>query len=138
MRKSFLLLASIMMLSLIGCSKDEVSKFDYDINLIVGKWRVTHIPNKDGSYLDVTTHIAESVFKPTYITFTADGKYSGVGQFGEGKGTYKTKGKVITTYLDGVEKYLSFEIISLSNTNCEAKIFDDSLPEGFTVKCRKE
>lgn len=139
MRKNVLLLMSILMLLLVGCSKDEIDTFDYDINLLFGKWRVTHIATERGEYTDVTNKIAESIFEPTYITLSANGKYVGVGKFGDGNGTYKAKGNVVSIYNEGEkEAYLNFRFISLTDTNCEVAVFDDDSSAEFYLKCRKE
>ena len=65
-----------LVITLGGCSKDKKKNgFDYPIETLYGTWRVTHVEQKDGTMFDVTTPIAEKVFKPTSATFNADGTY---------------------------------------------------------------
>ena len=91
-----------LVITLGGCSKDKKKNgFDYPIETLYGTWRVTHVEQKDGTMFDVTTPIAEKVFKPTYATFNADGTYSGRGAFGTGNGTYKDKERLLLVMLTG-------------------------------------
>lgn len=132
--KHFSPIALACMLALAGCSKEEGTGFDYDVNLLYGKWRVTHVMQNTGSYLDVTTSVAESVFEPTYATFNSDGTYSGSGEFGNGSGTYKAVGKTIVTYIGG-EEYLRYNIVSLSGTKAELEMYENDAPsETLSIK----
>lgn len=131
---SILILISSFLFS--GCSDDD-NKFDYDINLLIGKWRVTHVEQKNGSYLDVTTTIAESVFDATYATFYSDGTYSGTGEFGDGFGTYEAEGKTIITYVQN-EEYLRYDILNLNETECELRMYEDGYDVSIKIKCKKQ
>lgn len=87
-----------------SCSKDNGEpKFDYPMEMLIGKWRITYMELKDGSMFDVTTAIAEKVFEPMYATFNTDGTYLGSGGFGNGSGTFSAIGKTITSYVSGEE-----------------------------------
>ncbi len=104
--------------SFISCSKDkqEVVVNPYE-SQIAGTWELTHF---DGMSVG-----SISGFKTTRITFSSGGKYSGSGQFGNGEGTYKLDGKVVTTFVDG-KQYHKYEIISISNGIAELKMSDSS------------
>lgn len=121
-----------------SCSKDDDEpKFDYPMETLVGKWRITHVEQKDGSMFDVTTAIAEKVFKPTYATFNTDGTYSGSGEFGNGSGTFKAIGKTITCYVSGKE-YLKYDVLSLSGTQCELKMYETGSDSSIKIRCKKQ
>lgn len=128
-----------LVVALSGCSKDDEpsNAFDYPMETLYGTWRVTHIEQKNGSMLDVTTPIAERVFEPTYATFNADGTYSGRGAFGDGSGTYKAKGKTISCFVDGQE-YLKYDVISLVGTQCELKMYQSGSSSSIKIRCKKQ
>lgn len=138
MKKILLLLAIVLPLVFAGCSKDDKDPaFDYEISLLHGKWRVTHVMQSDGEYLDVTTSLAERVFKPTYATFNADGSYTGTGEFGDGSGTFKAIGKTITTYVNGSE-YLKYDVVSLNGTNAELTMRETGQSATLKIKVAKQ
>ena len=136
MRKIFILLAAIALV-VTGCSKEDEAKFDYDMEILYGKWRVTHVEREDGSYLDVTTPIAEDHFEPTYMDFRRDGSYYGSGFFGNGAGTYTAVGKKITTYVDG-KLYLRYDVLSLTNTNAEVEMYEEEGGTNIKLKVKKQ
>lgn len=133
----FVTLCLVMVLS--GCSKDDDQSFDYDIDLLVGKWRVTHIESdeRDGTYLNVIDEPGASLFEPTYATFNSNGTYSGEGFFGNGSGTYSTSGKTIITYIEGSE-YLRYDVLTLSGTNAELKMYESKGSNSIKIKCKKQ
>ncbi len=121
-----------------GCSKDDkIGAFDYDINLLYGKWRITHVEQNDGTYLNVSSTLAEQYFKPTYATFNSNGSYSGSGEFGSGLGIYKAEGKTITTYINGQE-YLLYDVLMLSGTNAELKMYEKGSSASVKIKVVKQ
>ena len=124
-----------MVFAFSACSKDDV--FDYPLETLYGTWRVTHVEQKDGSMFDVTTSFAKMVFKPTYITFNTNGTYSARGFFGDGSGTYKAKGKTITCFIDGTE-YLKCDILSLSGTQCELKMYESGSSSSIKIRWEKQ
>ena len=128
-----------MVFAFSGCSKDDEPQngFDYPLETLYGTWRVTHVEQKDGTMFDVTTSVAEMVFKPTYATFNVDGTYSGRGFFGNGSGTYKAKGKTITCFIDGTE-YLKYDVLSLSGTQCELKMYKSGSTSSIKIRCKKQ
>ncbi len=128
-----------MVLAFSACSKEDEPQngFDYPLETLYGTWRVTHVEQKNGSMFDVTTPIAEMVFKPTYAIFNADGTYSGRGFFGNGSGTYKAKGKTITCFIDGTE-YLKYDVLSLSGTQCELKMYKSGSTSSIKIRCKKQ
>ena len=120
------------------CSKNKTKNgFDYPIETLYGTWRITHVEQKDGTMFDVTTPIAEKVFKPTYATFNTDGTYSGRGALGAGKGTYKAQGKTITCYVDGKE-FLKYDVLSLSGKECELKVYQTGSSSSVRIRCKKQ
>jgi uncharacterized lipoprotein NlpE involved in copper resistance len=137
MKKVVFLLLAVVAVLLAGCDKDDDPKFDYDMELLYGKWRITHVEQKDGSMFDVTTPIAERVFKPTYITFNKGGSYSGSGEFGNGSGTYTATGKTIITYVDGQE-YLRYDVLSLTGENAEIKMYEKGDDASMKLRVAKQ
>jgi len=130
----FCLMALVMMA---GCSKEDEPTFNYDLDILIGTWRVTHVMQDNGAYLDVTTTIAEMVFEPTYATFNADGTYYGSGEFGTGSGTYKAVGNTIITYVGG-EEYLKYDVLSLNVDQCELKMYQTGEESSIKIKCKKQ
>lgn len=138
MKRTIFILIALIAAIFSGCSKkDDGPKFNYDINTLYGKWRVTEVQQKDGSFFDVTTSIAETVFKPTYATFNENGTYSGSGAFGNGSGTYKAEGNTIYTYVEGVE-YLRYEVKSLSGNKCHLVMKEKDSSSTLEIKCTKQ
>lgn len=133
--KKIILLFAMISFVFTSCSKDDDNNdFKYDVNTLIGKWRVTEVQS-DGKWIDVATTIGESVFKPTYATFNKNGTFYGEGFFGTGSGTYKTENSTIICYIDG-DEYLRYDVISLSDNKCELKMYDN---EGSAaVRCTKQ
>lgn len=116
----FLGLLLVMVLSatsFVACSSDDNGNDNNSelASMIVGKWRIIQVEQKDGSMFDVTSSIAETVFEPTYATFISDGTYSGSGYFGNGYGTYKVIGNKVYTYVNG-EEYIIYTAESFTST----------------------
>ena len=131
MRK-LLFVLFILPLSFISCSSDDDSAgFDYDLEVLYGTWRITHIDVGSG-YVNVTS---TSSITPTYATFNPDGTYSGKGYFGNGSGTYKAEGKRITCYVSGSE-YTHYDVISLTGDICELTMAMGS--ESINLRCAKQ
>lgn len=117
-----------------GCTTEDEKSFDYDLNLLYGKWRVTEI-NASGGWIDVTTYPGNSEMEPTYATFNSNGTYSGSGAFGSGAGTYSAVGSTVITYIEGKE-FMRYEVISLTSSRCELM-----MKEGKTslrMRCQKQ
>lgn len=128
----FLMLSTIMLLS--SCSKDDEPKFNYDLNLLYGKWRITEMYTSN-KWVDVTTYPGNLVMPPTYATFNSDGAYSGSGYFGTGSGKYVAIGSSITTYIDN-EEYAKYDVISLNGTSCELNMSIGS--SSIKIRCKKQ
>lgn len=92
-----------------SCSSDD-DGFDYPMEQLYGKWKVTML-KVDGSWYDVTKYPYTKFGMD--ITFYEDGTYYGSGYLGNGSGTYKVSGKTITTYVSG-KVYATYTINSLS------------------------
>lgn len=135
MKRIFTLM--LITLMVVSCEKDEKtdSSFNYDLGLLYGTWRVTHVEQSDGSFLDVTTVVAEKLFEPTYATFKSDGTYTGKGFFGNGSGTFKASGNTITTYVEKTV-YLMYDVVSLNAGECQLVMRDDS--GSMKIKCKKQ
>ncbi|MCC8089580.1 MAG: hypothetical protein LIO79_10035 [Rikenellaceae bacterium] len=130
MKKILQLTGIIVLLSIFtGCSKDDKNSFDYDADLLFGRWRIIEA-EYEGNYIDVTENTIINVkdeetgnytaypFGATYATFTNQMNYRGAGSFGEGMGTYKFSGKKIeiTIYADK----LIYEVLSFYEQNGES------------------
>ncbi len=127
MKKSILLMSlllAVLCIGLASCSNnDKEEKFNYDKELLYGTWKITHA---EGLTWWQTT---------TTATFYADGKYYGKGYFGTGSGTYQLSGDRITCYVDG-KKYMWYDVVSLSGTECTLVASDNS--GSMTIKCKKQ
>ncbi len=135
--KKFLLLFVFATL-IISCSDDEdTPSFNYDMESLYGKWRVTHIQRSTGAYFDITTSVAEQTFEPTYATFNSDGSYTGEGYFGDGTGTYKAVENTITTYVDGSE-YIKYDVVSFSDTTATLTMSMTGSDSELNIKVKKQ
>lgn len=130
---SMTLLFTAMFLTFSSCSKDD-DDFDYPMDTLYGTWEGISI-NIDGSWTDITEYpFTKFAFS---IKFNSDGTYTGKGYFGNGSGTYTTKGKTIITYVDGKE-YLRYDIKSLTNNVAELSMTVEGSGESLIVKVRKK
>lgn len=125
----FFLVALIASFSIafVSCSED---KDEPTTNDIVGTWKLTEIST------DNSTYIAWP-YQTTTATFNSNGTYSGTGYFGNGSGTWKQKGKTITTYIDGQE-YFKYDVISLSASTCTLKMSATGTTATIYIKCIKK
>lgn len=99
----------------VGCSDDDEPKFDYPMETLYGTWIGSEVKVGE-DWVDITKYpYTKFGFS---ITFNSGGTYSGAGYFGNGSGTYKAEGKMITTYIDG-EEYAYYTIKSLTGSNAE-------------------
>lgn len=130
----FTLIALVCVVLFSGCKKDDDAQFNYDLDMLYGKWRITSLYSS-GKWVDVTTYPGSILLDPTYATFYKDGTYYGSGEFGNGSGTYKAIGNSVTTYVDGKE-YVRYDIISLSASICELNMVAGS--SSLKVKCTKQ
>ena len=133
MKQTISILILVSMIMFAGCSKED-DKFD--INLVYGKWRITHL-EQNGKYVDVTTPEGQANFSPTYAIFHTDGTYEGYGELGNGSGTFTFDGKTLITYVDNAE-YIRYQILSLANMDCEVRMSKVGYSETFKAKCRKQ
>ena len=138
MKRIIFIWAIICPIVFFGCSKNnrDEAKFNFKLETLIGTWRITHVENKNGEMLDVTTEIAEKVFSPTYATFNSDGTYSGKGSFGNGTGTFKASGNTITCYIGNTE-YMKLDVLSLDGTQCELKMHKAG-SSSIKIRCKKE
>lgn len=109
-----------------GCTTEDEKSFDYDLNMLYGKWKVTAV-NASGGWVDVTTYPGNLEMEPTYATFNSNGTYSGSGAFGYGFGTYSAVGNMVIIYIEGKE-FMRYEVISLRATRCELMITEGKTP----------
>lgn len=131
----FITISLLGVLSVIGgCSNNDIDgNFDYPLEKLYGKWKVTHVERENGSMIDITA----LNITPTYATFSKDGTYYGSGYLGNGSGTYKTKGKTIICYIDGIE-YLKYDVLSFSGNQCELKMYAKDNSKSIRIRCRKQ
>ena len=128
----------VVVTAFVGCNSNKPNDgFDYPLKTLYGTWRITHVEQTDGTMLNVTTPLAERAFEPTYATFNPDGTYSGKGYFGNGSGTYKAEGKTITCFIDGTE-YLKYDVLSLSDDQCELKMYRSGKTFSIKIRCKKQ
>ncbi|MCT4600952.1 MAG: lipocalin family protein [Marinifilaceae bacterium] len=118
-----------------SCTKDKDEE-EFPVKYLVGKWQVTHIEHEQGKMLDVTSLIGSLVFKPTFAIFEEDGTYKTEGEFGEIEGTFLIEGKTITCSFRG-EDFLSYEVLSMTNENCELIMSMPNEEEQIHIKCKK-
>lgn len=127
-----MLLFATMCFVLSSCSKDD--DFDYPLETLYGKWVGTGI-NVNNEWIDITTYpYTKFAFS---IKFNSDGSYYGDGYFGYGSGTYKAKGNVIKTYIDG-EEYAKYNIISLTSNTAEVRMSMGGSSETIELRLKKE
>lgn len=100
---------------------------------IYGKWEGTGIKIED-KWIDITDYFY-SDFQFS-VTFYDNGTYYGEGYFGTGVGTYKAKGDVIYTYVDGTP-YRNYRVISLNDNVAELEMFEDDSEVTIGLKVRK-
>ena len=127
-----MLMVAIMSIALISCSKDDEDSFDYPMEQLYGRWKATTI-KVDNKWYDVTTY-PYTRFGMS-ITFYENGKFYGTGYLGTGSGTYKVKGKTITTYLDNKE-YIKYTVQSLSSS--EAHLIMSMGNESLEIMAKKQ
>lgn len=137
MKKYLVLFLAVVTLLCVGCKKDDEPDFNYNLEQIYGKWRITALLQEDGSWFNVTSSFAEKYFEPTYATFYENGKYYGSGFFGDGWGTWKAKGNTLYTYVDG-DEYLQYEIVSLEGINAHLIIREEGSSSTIEIKCVKQ
>lgn len=128
----------LMVLSFTACSSDDDDDNNSELStMIVGKWRITKVEQKDGSMYDVTTYLGEKVFEPTYATFLQNGEYIGTGAFGTGMGTYKVRGNKIHTYIDE-DEYFVYTVESYTATKATVVISIDGASSTLRVEVEKQ
>lgn len=66
------------------------------------------------------------------IRFNTDGTYYGRGYFGNGSGTYKARGKTITTYVDG-QVFYNYTVKTMTGNEAELTM---SSPQGSSIDIR--
>jgi len=148
MKKTFLFSALLLPLLMIpGCAKDGDTdneeptkpKFDYELAVLHGRWRVTHADLDGKGYVDVTKPPASLIVPPTYITFRSDWTYKGEGILARyGNGSYTAEGKTVTC-LSGETVLAKCNVLSLAGNECELSVLENADPAKETkVKCRKE
>ncbi|NLA62046.1 MAG: hypothetical protein GX857_02300, partial [Bacteroidales bacterium] len=84
--------------------------FDYDINLLYGKWRAVRLEGEgiDNNSVD----LMHPLVTPTYLTFEEKGILVSEGYLGQGTGRYSSKDKTIYTLID--KNRLELEVTSIT------------------------
>lgn len=125
----FVLAIMLPMIVFSSCSKDDDEKSNETLELILGTWEVSQVDTGKG-YQDW-------ILEKTSASFKKDGTYSGKGYFGNGEGTYEMSGKTITCYVSGKE-YVKYDIIDLTSSTCELKMYVSGSSEDIKIKCVKK
>lgn len=108
-----MLLFATMLMVLPACSNDKDDPDDIRSQMI-GTWDATEVKTSGHDWVNITNYPSLAVS----ITFNKDGSYYGRGALGNGGGTYKVKGKTITTYIDG-EVYATYYVEHISGNSAE-------------------
>jgi|LSQX01.3.fsa_nt_gb hypothetical protein len=106
--------------------------FDYDINLLYGKWRAATLEGLPGGSIDLMSPYAT----PTYLTFNEKGGLVSEGYLGNGTGRYSTKDKTIHTLID--LKRLDFEVTTLTAETTKIKLNPKGLDFGIPIPANIE
>lgn len=134
MKKFLLVLMAIFTIALTGCEKNEDQAFKFGMDNLYGTWKGIAIQT-DGEWVDITkwpnTHFSFSA------TFYQDGTYSGEGYFGNGSGTYKAKGDMIYTYVDG-EEFYRYKVYSLSDGIAEMAMGVEGNNTTLRIRVKKQ
>lgn len=131
MKKLLFIMAMMLPLfTFIGCSDDDEKKIPDEMKNIYGTWLLNQVDTGNGDgYVDWP-------MEETSATFNEDGTYSGSGYFGNGSGTYKLEGSTITCFVGGKE-FVKYDIISLTENNCELRMYISGSDTDLKIKCRK-
>ena len=136
MKKYLLNLVTIMFVGFLcvntsSCSSDkDEESFNYPMESLYGTWKISEYKTTEsGSYTSWQ-------LKTTTATFNSNGTYSGSGYFGNGSGTYTTKGNTLTTYVNG-NVYIVYTVLSLSGSTAELKMTQPGSSDVLWVKCVK-
>ena len=117
----FLIVALTAAVSFTSCSND-----DDDVNFskedLYGTWELIRV-KFDDEWVDLTEW--PNSYYGAEITFYENGSYYGDGYFGSGRGTYKTHGNTITTYIGG-EVYFIYKVSELSGSYMRGTMSDGS------------
>lgn len=115
----------ICALSLTSCSDDDD---DIKTENVVGTWVTTAAQKSDGTWVDITLPSLKA-----YASFKSDGTYRGWGSLGNGHGTWKLKGKTLTTYVDN-EVYITYKDIVLNGDEMSGTMVQGTTSMKFKAK----
>lgn len=107
--------------SFTSCSDDD-EDVKFSKEYLYGTWELVEVNFGDGWYN--LTEWPYSYYSAE-ITFYENGSYYGDGYFGNGRGTYKTHGNTITTYIGG-EVYFIYKVSELSGSYMRGTMSDGS------------
>ena len=117
----FLIVALMAAVSFTSCSDDD-EDVKFSKEYLYGTWELVEVNFGDGWYN--LTECPYSYYSAE-ITFYENGSYYGDGYFGNGRGTYKTHGNTITTYIGG-EVYFIYKVSELSGSYMRGTMSDGS------------
>lgn len=124
------LMVAVLCVGFASCSSDDDDDFNFPKETLYGTWKMSEVKmSESASYINWP-------MKATTATFKSDGTYSGSGYFGNGSGTYTTKGNTITTYVNG-NIYIVYTVLSLSGSTAELKMTNPNSSEILWIKCVK-
>lgn len=131
MKKFLFMLAFVLPMFFVSCSKDEDDKKNETLDMVLGTWEIIEVDLGDGKgYQDW-------LVTKTTATFNKDGSYSAKGFFGNGTGTYELAGKTITCYIEG-EEFAKYDILNLTANTAELKMYESNNADFMKFKCVKK
>lgn len=122
--KKILFAIAFMPLLFVACSSSDDNDdqpgqdFDYNIEMLFGEWRATHVEGKRA--FNLTDPLNELYAAPTYLKFNRDGSLEGEGLFGDGTGRYSANKKSIHTSIGNTRK--SLDVSSLEANTAKVKL----------------
>lgn len=123
----------------------RTNDFDYNINMLYGKWRAISMEGVYDNPIDLKNPVTEKIYKPTFLTFEEKGVYTIKGFLGEGTGKYVTEDENIYTLVGN--KNIDFEVTALEENRArivletiDINVQDDDLKavEKVTVILEKQ
>jgi len=119
-----ILLFSILLLSIIGCTKDDANDFDLSQEFLTGKWKMVSFQNKSTTSGDLISDFDLSTFPESYIMVND----TGLAVFNAPSKTLDTPQQNNETYTDEF-KIINGEFYLLKRTLVSSGIIDPTTGE---------